>query len=69
MGEILGDILLEVLRVIAKSIGVVFIKVFTFSNTPIKDIYKDESNDLISYTIGALFFVGLIVILIYYTNN
>lgn len=69
MGEIIGDILLEVVRVIAKVIGVIFIKVFTFTKTPIKELYLDESKDVIAYTIGTLFFVALIAMLIYYTNQ
>ena len=69
MAELIGEIFWEALRVIAKSIGAVFIKVFTFTTTPIKGIYLDESKDVIAYIIGALFFLALIAILIYYTNQ
>jgi len=69
MAELIGEIFWEALRVIAKAIGVVFIKVFTFSTTPIKEIYLDESKDIVAYIIGALFFLALISILIYYTNS
>lgn len=65
MAEFLG----EIFWVIVKSIGVVFIKVFTFSTTPLKEIYQDESKNSIAYTIGTLFFIALIAMLIYYTNR
>ena len=68
MAELIGEIFWEVIRVISKSIGVVFIKVITFTTTPIKEIYADKSKDTAAYIIGALFFVALITILIYYTN-
>ncbi len=65
----MAEILSELLWVIVKSIGVVFIKVFTFSTTPLKEIYQDESKNAMSYTIGIGFFIALFAILIYYTNS
>lgn len=65
MAEFLG----EILWLIVKAIGVVFIKVFTFSTAPLKEIYQDESKNFIANTIGILFFIALFSILIYKTNR
>lgn len=65
----MADFLGEIFWVIVKSIGVVFIKVFTFLTTPLKEIYLDESKNFIAYTIGIGFFVALFAILIYYNNK
>ena len=69
MSSIMAEFLGEIFWVIVKSFGVVFIKVFTFSTTPLKEIYQDDSKNFIANTIGILFFIALFAILIYYNNR
>jgi hypothetical protein len=62
------ELIPEVIRIVTKSIGVIFIKVFTFTTTPVKNLYHDESKTVQSYVVGAFVIAILIIGLIYYFN-
>lgn len=58
------ELIPEVIRVVVKSIGVLFIKVFTFTTTPIRNLYHDESKTVQSYVVGTIVLVAVIVLII-----
>ncbi|MFN3196339.1 MAG: hypothetical protein ACE364_10340 [Chlorobiota bacterium] len=58
------ELIPEVIRVLVKSIGVLFIKVLTFTTTPIRNLYHDESKTVQSYVVGTIVLVAVIVLII-----
>ena len=58
------ELIPEVIRVVVKSIGVIFIKVFTFTTNPIRNLYHDETKTVQSYVVGTIVLVSAIVLII-----
>lgn len=59
------ELIPDALRIVTKSIGALIIKVFTFTTTPIKNIYHDESKTIQSYVVGTFVIIAAVVLIIY----